>query len=226
MAFPLLLTRPLKGGGGTVVFTRFEDTFVESVDTLLSQHIPDIGNSWSLLWSTTAESISGYIVNAAQDLTSQVANVSNRGAIYEAVRTYLNTNYYIQATMVGLGVGATNTIYLFVRIQDVENMYGVKLTDQGGTNTCRLYKKVAGVWTALGSAFSPPADGSVIKLEIIGTSLKFYDDGVEVASATDADISGIGRAGIGGAGGAELVSAGDDMVTSCRLDNLSVVDIP
>lgn len=49
-----------------------------------------------------------------------------------------------------------------------------------------LYKYAAGVgFTQLAVGSGVPADGSVILIEKIGTTLKGYDDGVEIASVTD-----------------------------------------
>lgn len=203
----------------------FTDTFTAGTNQALSAHVPDFGTSWELLWTSTDEATTGWIVNSSLDEAGQLTS-NNTGSIYVCNGTYLSADYYIQADLSSHGIAAGATIYLFVRVQDQENMYAVKLTDNNsGTTTCSLYKKVSGTWSAVGSAFNPPAVDSIIKLEIIGSSLKFYDDGVEIASATDTDITLTGRAGIGGAGGAELVTAGDDSSSANRLDDISVVDL-
>lgn len=204
----------------------FSDAFTETTGVALSDHVPTIaGISWTMLWTTTDEATTGWNVNSSLDVATQITVVDS-GSIYTCDGTYPSADYYIQATLSSHGLAAGSTIYLFVRIQDVENMYAVKLTDNNsGTTTCSLYKKVAGTWSALGSAFNPPAVGSVIKLEMIGSALKFYDDGLEIASATDTDITLAGKAGIGGAGGTELVTSTDDSTSANRLDNLSVVDL-
>ncbi len=124
--------------------------------------------------------------------------------------------------MVTLASGTDDPMYLLVRIQDQENMYAIRLNE--GTGTCQLYKKVTGTWTALGSTFNAPADGSVIKLEIIGTTLKFYDDGSEAASASDSDISSAGKGGIASGGGAELVNSSDDMNAGNLWDSLTITE--
>lgn len=203
----------------TIVFSA---TFTVGANVVLSLYTPEIGTGLSLLWTTTSEATTGYIVNASLDAITQNA-ANDSGSIYTLDATYATANYFVQADLTGHGIAAGHTWYLFVRVQDQENMYAVKLTDNdSGTTTCQLYKKVAGTFTALGSAFNPPAVGSVIKLEMIGSALKFYDDGVEIASATDTDISAAGKAGIGGSGGAELVTPLNDSTSNNRLDNLSV----
>jgi hypothetical protein len=196
----------------------FTDTFTTVSTVNLQDHAPDIGTSWTELWATS----SGTGINCRDLDFAQQDDASNSGAIYTADATYSGADYYIQCNFRSLSANTTHPIYLFARIQDQENMYAVRLNDQGGSNTCQLYKKVSGTWSALGSAFNPPADGSVVKLEIISSSLKFYDDGVEIASATDTDITAAGKAGIGGGGGTELVNSTDDLIFTNTLDDLEI----
>lgn len=196
----------------------FNDTFTTVADANLQDHTPDTGTSWTELWATTANL--GWNVDSTDVLQGETG--SSSGAIHTANATYDSADYSVSALMDTLDSSPNDSMYLLVRIQDQENMYAVRLRDQNGTGTCQLYKKVAGTWSALGSAFDPPANGSVIKLEIIGSALKFYDDDVEVASATDGDITAAGKAGLGHGGGAELVASTDSLGLSTILDNFSV----
>ncbi len=198
--------------------TVFSDTFTGSDGTQLQSHTPDTGTSWTRLWGS----------NATVDwvITSNQTNPevdSDDGSMYTADATYDSADYYIEWTLVTQG-GTTRVTYAFVRMQDQENMYAVRLVSGAGAS--QLYKKVSGTWTALGSTFTVPANGSVCKLEISGTTLTFYDDGVSVASATDSSISSTGKAGIGAGGGAELVTSTDDSHSSNVWDTLSVVTTP
>jgi hypothetical protein len=60
----------------------------------------------------------------------------------------------------------------------------------------RLYRADDGFFTLLQSGMSVPAAGSIVKLTAESSSLKLYDDGVQIgATATDATY-GTGRAGI------------------------------
>ena len=204
----------------------FSDTFTEaSTDRDLEDHVPDFGISWTELWATTPGV--GWDVDQKNDWAKGVAlGVLSSGAVYTADAAGYSADYGVTATLLTLGssVSDDRPIYLFVRIQDVDNLYAARLarvTAPPGPTVCRLYKKVLGVWMALGAAFDPPADGSVIKLEIVGSILNFYDDGLLVASATDGDIAAAGKAGIGIGGGAELVQP-TDLNVFHTLDNLSV----
>ena len=199
--------------------TIFTDTFTAGANQNLEAHTPDTGTSWTELWATTAGV--GWNVFAATDRCGQ-QTAANSGAIYTADATYPTADYDITCTMFNLLTSVNQPIYLLVRVQDQENMYAVGLWRQGGTNTCRLYKKLAGVWSALGRAFAPPANGSVIKLEIHGDVLSFYDDGALIAFARDTDITAAGKAGLACGGGTELVTSTDGAGLNNLLDNLSV----
>ena len=192
----------------------FSDTFTDTDGVLLQSHVPDTGTSWTRLWGTT---------NTNAEINTNRCRSDgdlNSGVMYTADGTYPSADYDITCTMVTMVAANDRPIFLMVRIQDQENMYAVRLETTASESS--LYKKVSGTWTAVGSLFTKPADGSVIKLEIIGTALKFYDDGVELASATVSDISAAGKAGIGFGGGAELVTSGDDGSTSNVIDTLTV----
>lgn len=199
--------------------TIFQDTFTGSNGTQLQSHTPDIGTSWTRLYGSAAAL--DWVINASNQIAPEVS--TDNGVIYTADATYSNANYYVEFTLTAQSTSTARPTYALVRVQDQENMYAVLIN--GGTNTCSLYKKVSGTWTALGSAFSKPADGSVCKLEIIGTTLTFYDDGVSVASATDSSISVAGKAGLAAGGGAELVDSTHDCSNANIWDSFSVVTI-
>lgn len=195
----------------------FLDNCVDTDLVLIQNHVPDLGTSWTRLWGTlnTNAEIFANQIRSDGDL--------NAGVIYTADAIYPSADYDITATLVTMPAQNDRPIYWLVRIQDVENMYAVRVEQTALESS--LYKKVAGVWTALGSLFSRPANGSVCKLEIIGSALKFYDDGVEIASAVDTAITAAGKAGIAFGGGLELVTSVDDGSTSNVVDTISVNDL-
>lgn len=66
-----------------------------------------------------------------------------------------------------------------------------------GSRQWRLYKVVAGAYTSLGSyTQNIGTTTTTLTLEMIGSAIKVYVDGVERISATDSAIAGPGRAGI------------------------------
>ena len=195
----------------------FSDTFTDTDAVTLQAHTPTLGDSWTRLWGSAVGVDWAIVTNQATPDTD-----ADDGSIYTADATYPSADYDLTFTLVGLGA-STRPLYIFLRIQDQENMYAVRLVT--GVALCQLYKKVSGTWTAIGSAFEDPATGSVCKLEIIGSTLKFYDDAVEAASVSDTDISAAGKAGIGAGGGVELVTSTDDSHTVNIIDDLSVNDL-
>lgn len=195
----------------------FSDNFVDTDGVLLQSHAPNTGTGWTRLFGSTGTNaeIASNQVRSDGDL--------NAGVLYTADATYPSADYDMTCTMVSMVGNNDRPIWLFVRIADQENMYAVRLETTASESS--LYKKVAGTWTAIGSLFTKPANGSVIKLEIIGTALKFYDDGVVIASATVTDLASAGKAGIGFGGHAELLNTTDDGSTSNVLDTLTLNDL-
>src|SRR3990167_5126433 len=200
----------------------FRDQFAASSNTALESKTPDVGTSWTVLWQTTAGL--EVLAMAATDRASPEAGL-NSGVIITADATYPSADYAVEFELCILDTATSTPQFVLVRVQDQENMYAVRINDQGGTNTCQLYKKVAGSWSTLGSAFSPPYNGAICKLEIIGSALKFYIDGVVVASATDTDITAAGKAGLAWGGGTVLVNSGDDMDADNDTDNFTVYNL-
>lgn len=98
------------------------------------------------------------------------------------------------------------------------------------TNEWRLYKNVAGTLTQLGASYTDTlADGNsrTAKLEMRGTTIKAYTDGVERLSATDLDITAAGRAGIGMSGNAGDATTGQTFDDFSATDSAAVyLDLP
>ena len=199
--------------------TVFNDTFTAGSDTTLASHTPDTGTSWSVLWQDGTNPT--LVVIAATDRAKGVT-ANNSGVIYTANATYPSADYEVQWTIVATPNISTRPCYVFVRLADQENGYAVRYYD--GAGGCQLYKKVAGTWSTLGSAVTV-AVGSVCKLQISGSTLKLFDDGVEVASVSDSSLSAAGKAGFGYGGGAELTASTDDANSIVEIDNFSVTDL-
>lgn len=199
----------------------FYDEFLNTTgaNVNLDAHTPDIGTGWTKLWADATATLQAN----ASDYCAASGNDANVGFLYTADATYPSADYAIQFTLVAVSGTAARTVYVLARIQDQENMYAIYI--KPGVTAARLYKKVAGTWSALGSAFTLPAAGSICRLEVNGSSLKFYDDDVLVASATDTDISAAGKGGIAEGGGAELIAASDDVSVQWQIDNFGITAI-
>lgn len=200
--------------------TIFQDTFTEAADTALTSHTPDVGTGWSLVWQTA--STSKITVIASTDRARTDATVANSGVIYSADATY-GTADYEASMVVAAGFGGTNKVYLIVRMQDQENMYALRI-GTGASNT-RMYKKVAGTWTAIGAFQADPAIGDTVKIQVSGSTLKFWYNATLKDTQTDSDITAAGKAGIAMGGGAELAASTDDLLNTGAVDDFLVQDL-
>lgn len=190
--------------------TIYNDTFTTASDHDLGVHSPDTGTSWTKIIAVDTSSM---IVQASSDTVIGFGGLSD-GALFTADATYDSANYYVQVTQT-VGDSGDDPCILAVRIQDANNMYAVRFNNDAS----QLYKCVASTWSTVGTAGAGIANASVVKLDITGTTLTLYDDGVSIKSATVSDHSLAGKAGLGiGA----VILAGDD-ISSQEMDNFSVV---
>jgi len=101
-----------------------------------------------------------------------------------------SNDQYAELTLAALASGYQ--IGPAVRAHVSAATYYIYYTDGGAT---QIAKMVGGVWTQLGSDLANPANGSVLKLEVSGTTLTAYDDDVSQGSRTDSSIAS-GYAGV------------------------------
>jgi hypothetical protein len=199
----------------------FQDTFTEaSVDTDLPSHTPDTGTSWTDLWHTATTCKLQVI--AASDTAKAAQSVGNSGVIYTADGSYPSADYEVSAKIVA-GFTGTNRGYLLARVQDSANMYALRFTT-GGSAT-RMYVNIAGSWTALGLFKTDPVVGDTVKIQIIGSTLKWYINGVLQDTQTDSQITAAGKAGFAMGGGANLAASTDDILSTSELDDYLVTDL-
>lgn len=196
----------------------FQDTFTAGADGDLSAHTPDIGTSWTKVFGDSG--IEFIRVVAATDRATGTLGASV-GVLYSADATYPSADYECYWTYVSALVG-DDVAYLFVRLTDVDNFYAVRIA--AGTSTSRIYKKVSGTFTALGTAFDGPTATDVVKLQVIGSTIKVFYNTTQKDSVTDTDITATGKAGVGMGGGAELVTSTDD-IGSTEFDDFNVSDL-
>lgn len=196
----------------------FQDLFTEaSVDTALSSHTPDLGTSWSLLWQTDATAF--LEVKESSDNVSPDSSQGNKGVMYTANATYPSADYEV-SFVIGSNFTGTNRVYLLARVQDQENMYALRMTT--GATVTRMYKKVSGTWTAIGSFKTDPSPGDTVTLRVVGSQLSYYYNGVLIDSQTDTAITSAGKAGVAAGGGAELAASTDDLPATGSFDNFLV----
>ncbi len=185
-------------GSGTPVSPIFaSDNFATGSGDLVGT-TPDIGGNWTDGSAGTATPI--YV--SAKIRQKAAGDPTN----YTYVATDPGTpNYYVQADITpqsggcdgiggvcgrktaGSGSGSNFTCYW-------ADYYDTVAT---GTRTWRLYKVVSGSYTSLGSyTENIGTTTKTLKLEMNGTAIKVYVDGVQRISVTDSSITANGRAGV------------------------------
>lgn len=174
--------------GAAVVY----DTFTDTSALLLSSHTGEAGATWTKHSSYSGNS---YISNANR--------MSGGGdSLYYASGVPATADYDVQADFCGMAQNASTPGIVGRLSTSGDNAYRV-VFDVPNTGMYLLQKVNAGVVTQL-QAIGPWqwggnfADGSThnIKLQMRGSSLKVFIDGVERMSVTDSSITAAGRAGV------------------------------
>jgi hypothetical protein len=194
----------------------FSDTFTVGTfdNTLLNNHTPDLGTSWTQLINVNGSSgIKAYGITNGAAPVSAVGTF--QGSFYGANVSggYAVANYEVEVKSVITAIGLPIT--LGVRVSSNGNDgYFVRFYTGGS----QLYKRVGGTWTAVGSAAGGVSNNATAKLQIIGTTLKFFINGTLTITATVTDISATGVAGLGMG---RLMTA-TDSETGIQADNFKV----
>ncbi len=182
-----------------------KDRFTEAVgDTELSIHAMDTGAGW-----TEFENVGGAATIEAKEATDYAETGDgglSDGSHYKVDTATSGADYSVLVN--ARPDNGDDVSYIFCRVQSgaTPDLYAVEL--DGDTNAAQIYKRVSGSWTALGSTFGAGQNHMPYQFECNGSDITVYRNGVSVASASDSDITGAGRGGIGiGA----LRNAGDDM---------------
>lgn len=171
------------------------DTMTEGSNLTLASHTPDTGGAWAQHPNFTTNTFSvqgglGYCIGSSSSGTS----------IYYNNATPPSADYYVEATIQHNGAGASTSLTgVCGRLATgASTMYMAYYNP--GTAVWLLEKLVAGTNTQLGSYSTTLAvlTSAVVKLEMIGTAIKVFIDGVERISVTDSSITAAGFAGIRG----------------------------
>jgi Tfp pilus assembly major pilin PilA len=120
-----------------------------------------------------------------------------------------NTEEYAQATLVS--PGATQHQGVFVRGDGTtQNMYYFRRTN---ATTCDIAKVVANTFTSIQTIAAATTNGSVMRIEARGSTIRCLIDGIQVLEAIDTDLTTGRRVGVRNAvastGGFDNFSAGD-----------------
>jgi len=201
----------------------FEDTFTEAGSSAINlvDHTPDTGTSWTKVLTRDIAGDHLVVHGVVDDLSATLSScLANEGAGYTADATYSNADYFVEVTMTD---GDTSDDYNWIGVRVEADGDGYWLRFNADTVAfAQLYEASdAGVtWGTVGSAAGAAiADGSIVKLEIIGSAIKVYDDGVEIISTTDSTYTAAGKAGVGMG---DLTNNGTDDCSGQDLDNFKV----
>jgi hypothetical protein len=170
-------------------------------------------------WTATS---SGMSISGNKAVPAGASGIDHKFAYYSGASW--NATHSSQAVFYG-AMGADMT--LTVRHQSNGDLY--MLDVNSGSQHTRIYKYVDGTFTQLRDFNVSPTSGHTYKFEVSGTTLRAYDDGVQIGTdLTDTTLSG-GAPGIGGR--AYAPGEWDDWVgggaggTSGSLPRLSINDI-
>lgn len=173
-----------------------EDAFtVGSVNVNLVDHIPNIGTGW-----TEEVSCVGSVgqVLAFTNVLRASANVGNEDLGYSAQPNPTMADVDVEIKMKNLLSNTSAYSFgIFARWINSNNYYGVQLLPNNhAIDSLRLFKRVGGAFTQLGTIDLTIAVNDVLKLEMRGSVLKVYVNGVEKLSTSDSALNAAGKAGV------------------------------
>lgn len=181
----------------------FHDDFIEAVETPLDDHKPDTGSSWlryAATLSNTQITVKPVGRGEAPNVVGSTGSENGVYALYTAqpaptqanVRVsfdrYMNNWEVSNTYLTGVGARISNNGATGYYIQMVPN--------QHSNESIRLYRRVNGVNTLLGSYDHPFSDGDVIEFECFDDGKRVYVEGALVIDVLDNVIEGAGEVGI------------------------------
>lgn len=215
------------GGGPTTEVISYSHTFTGTNGTNFQDLAPDIGDGQSVFASTEAGNLK---ISNANSLRANTNNL-NVYTVYEleldSELTQNSADGEISYDCVGSWTGASSSHHpawlAGVRVADANNMYGFAsmYDENAGESMVYIYRKLAGTVTTLDSAQVDFAEGNNFKYRFIGDTLSILLDDVEVASATDSNITAAGGVLFGQGA---YFDATHDICFDNRIDNLTYTE--
>lgn len=176
----------------------FQDTFTEASNTNLVSHDPDIGGgvgAWAEAEDTCTltPAVSGTSDNVRASLAS--GGTDCKVMVIATPTSGPATADYTVAQSVTIGSGTGVTTCAVIRYTDTSNYY-LGCTQSAASNPdAFLYKKVSGTWTQLTTANCGAANGTVMTLSAVGTTISYTGAACNL-SVTDSDLASAGLPGI------------------------------
>ena len=146
-----------------------------------SSNWTSLSGSWSLTSDVSGDTI---------DVSSKVLKQSGTGIAETATgTTYSNATITIAVKAYDNKMAEASAGLVARANSDFSNMYTMRINFN--LNKVQLYKKVSSIWTKLGEANMTATPGTwyLLKLEMKGSSLKGYVNGVKKISVSDSSLS-------------------------------------
>lgn len=175
------------------------DSFTASVDEPLPLHVPDIGLGWAEVFDNTVSGADAFVVSATDVLSPGSSSPpGSRGQGYTCQPAPLSANQTVEAILSLVDTGsAARPVGLFARRVDNDNYYALRIFSNGAPSpSMALIKAVAGSVTTMAANDQTIAPGDKFKLEVVGTTIKAYRNGIEALSAVDDSLSSPGTWGL------------------------------
>lgn len=174
--------------------TFVNDTMTEGSNTTLQSHTGEVGATWAKITGYTMDAT----INASTDRLHATGATTYAG--YYASGVPASADYDVEADLhVVTDDGDSDPWAILGRLDHLaasDTFYYVSYN--ASANQWGLYKAVSGTYTELGTFSQTLTAGNSYraKLEMRGTAVKAFVDGVQRISVTDSDVTTAGRAGL------------------------------
>lgn len=173
---------------------------VLATDNFNRADVNPIGGNWT---TVTSEGAFKIVSNAVQPASLSADSTAYYNAVTWPNDQYAQVKVTVNETTAGNGLGPC------VRASASANTFYRVVADHAGSGNIELSKFIAGSYTQIWGRTATFVNGDTLRLEVQGTTLRVYINGVQVgADATDSSIAS-GNAGLAYSSNTVSVS-GDD----------------
>lgn len=195
------------------------DTFTDTPDKALTSHTGEVGATWTAYLGSNLAKVSP---------ANRLYRSGTGFTAYYTSATPASADYSVQADVVFRSNIANDYAGVIGRAStSVATFYGARWQPTSGGGSWVIYKYNNGALSTLATtAAASRTIGQTdrIELEMVGSAIKLYVDGVLTTSATDATITAAGRGGIFDGNPSAPIAKTD--TTGIQYDNFSITPIP
>ncbi|MBA3781105.1 MAG: LamG domain-containing protein [Nocardioides sp.] len=202
--------------GEPVATLTSSDSFTGASGTLLTNRVGEVGAAWAFQGgsgNTETLSSAGRVYRSGSGYTRTYSTATPASANY-SVEADLYVTSNLANEMVGVigRLDVSSTSYYLARWQQADASWRIGKVVNGGAVTYPGYVVNQGPLV--------PGQAYRVRLEMVGTSLKLYVNGVLTVTATDTAITAPGKAGI--IDGSDTATVTKSATTGVHLDNFQV----